>query len=343
MPPTPLPPCQSAPTIANVAASAGVSHQTVSRVLNDHPAVSPRTRQKVRDAIEALGYRRNMAARTLATGTSGLIGVLSSSALPAGRCSPVFALEHAARAAGYWVLIASVSQDDPRDATAAIGHFRDCGVMSTIAISRTEASLDATLAALGDMRAVLLTPQDHAAGHPTVSFDQAGGMHDAMTLLRGLGHTRIAHIKGPHGAIQADGRARAWAQWLPGDQSADELCAVGDWTAESGYRATMQLLALDQPPTAILASNDQMAWGTLRALHERGLRVPQDVSVVGFDDIDGSDCSVPPLTTIGQDMLALGTAAFDLAIEGIQNLPPRSIVIPTQLIVRASTGAAPTC
>ncbi|MCL1840557.1 MAG: LacI family transcriptional regulator [Propionibacteriaceae bacterium] len=318
-----------------------MSHQTVSRVLNNHPAVSPRTRQKVQEAIATLGYRRNMAAHMLATGSSNLIGIMSSSDLPAGRSSPVFALEHAARAAGYWVLIASVGDDNPHEAAAAIRHFQDCGVMSTVAIARTDAALSATLTALGDASTVLIMPERLSHGHPCVSFDQAEGVRDAMTLLRGLGHTRIAHIRGPEGALQADERARVWASMLSGGQSADDLCVTGNWFAESGYRAAMQLLALDEPPTAIFAANDQMALGALRAISERGLRVPHDISVVGFDNMDGSNCSIPPLTTVAQDMDALGAAAFELICEGIRQMPPRAITLPAQLIIRASTGAAP--
>jgi LacI family transcriptional regulator len=103
----------------------------------------------------------------------------------------------------------------------------------------------------------------------------------------------------------------------------------------------MLLLGLDELPTAIFAAGDLMAVGALRALHERGLSVPGDISVVGFDNMDGTDCAIPPLTTISQDWDALGKAAFDLARESIHMQPPRSITIPTQLVVRASTGAAP--
>jgi DNA-binding LacI/PurR family transcriptional regulator len=334
-------PSNHAPTIAHVAATAGVSHQTVSRVLNDHPSVSPQTRQRVRDAIDALGYRPNMAARALATGSSQLIGVMSSSDMPTGRKSPLFALERAAQAAGYWVIAASVPDNDPERASSVIHHFQDHGVISTIALARTEMSLQATLEALGDSRtAVLVTPEAVRSGHFSADLDQANGARSLMRLLRGLGHRRIAHIRGPVGSLHADHRTAVWARELPAGQTADELCVTGDWSAESGYCATMQLLSLDELPTAIFAANDVMAIGALRALHERGLVVPQDISVVGYDNLNGSDCLIPPLTTVSQDMDALGAAAFALAREAILGMPPRSVTIPTQLIVRASTGVA---
>lgn len=327
--------------MAAVAAAAGVSQQTVSRVLNNHPSVSAKTEQRVREAIAALKYRPNPAARALVTGNSQTIGVLVSSTNLSGPTGALLGIEQTARARGYWVSMAGLQRNDGQEVSDVISHFFAQGVDGIIAVAQTQMAVDATLRAAGDMPTVLVTSGSVTAERPTADIDQAGGIHQAMTLLRGLGHSRIAHVSGPAGDLHADIRAATWRACLPDDEADRELCVEGDWTAASGYRAAMTLLASDEVPSAILAGNDQMAFGVLRALSERGLRVPHDISVTGFDDIEGSDCAIPPLTTIRQNHDALGVAAVELLLEAIAGQPSRCIKIPPQLVVRASTGVCP--
>jgi DNA-binding LacI/PurR family transcriptional regulator len=330
--------------MTDVAAAAGVSHQTVSRVLNGHPSVSAATRRKVGEAIAKLGYRRNLAARALVTGTSHIVGVLVSNTTLSGPSRSLLAIEQIARARGYWVSMAGLQSPDPPEVAEANSHFIGLGMDGLISIAQTQAALDATVAGCRGVPTVLVTsghaPGSAAAAYATVDVDQYGGARQAMTVLRGLGHTRIAHISGPPADLHAEARTAAWRDSLPaGADGAAAPCVAGDWSARSGYQAALALLAADDVPSAIFAGNDRMALGVLRALHERGLRVPQDISVVGFDDIEGADCSIPPLTTIRQDHDALGLAAMELLLEVIGGGPARPVKIPAELVVRASTAA----
>ena len=327
------------PTMADVAALAGVSHQTVSRVINLHPSVAPATRDKVNRAIAALGYRRNLAARALVTGSSRIIGLVVSSTSLSGPSGAMLAIEQRARSKGYWVSMAGLLRHDPAEATDAVTHFVDQGVDGLIAIAQTQMAVDATLAASGAMPTVLVTSGRVPHDRSTVDIDQRAGGRLAMTVLKGLGHRRIAHVAGPPGDLHAEARTAAWREALPAGQAATDLLVTGDWSAGSGYQAGLALLALEELPTAVFAANDHMAFGVLRALSERGLAVPRDLSVVGFDDIAGSDCSIPPLTTIRQNHDALGRAALELLLEAIAGQPVRRETIPPELVVRSSTGA----
>jgi len=327
--------------MAAVAAAAGVSQQTVSRVLNHHPSVSAETEQKVRRAIEEMQYRPNIAARALATGTSQTIGVLVSSTNLSGPAGALIGIEHTARARGYWVSMAGLQRNDPQEVQGVVSHFLAQGVDGIISIAQTPVAVEATLVACRSIPTVTVTSASLPDDNTAVDIDQADGALQAMTLLRGLGHRRIAHISGPSDDLHSAARAEAWRQSLPPGQDTDALLIEGDWSARSGYRATMALLAADQPPTAVFASNDRMAFGALRALNERGMQVPSDMSVVGFDDIEGSDCSIPPLTTVRQDHNALGVAAMELMLEAIAGMPPRHLAIAPDLVVRASAGMPP--
>jgi len=324
------------PTMAAVAAAAGVSQQTVSRVLNNHPSVSPKTSQSVHEAIAALGYRPNLAARALVTGNTQTIGVLVSSTTLSGPSGALLGIEHTARADGYWVSMAGLQYGTADEVAAVVSHFIRQGVDGIIAVAQTDVAVEATIEAVGAMPTVLVTSGRVPDGYRTVDIDQAGGVGQLMTILRGLGHTRIAHISGPVGDIHGEVRVDAWLAALP--DGVEPLCVEGDWSSGSGYRGAMSLLASGLTPTAIFAANDRMAFGALRALNERGINVPRDMSVVGFDDIEGSDCSIPPLTTFNQDHDALGKAAVELLLEALEGLPARSLKIPGQLIVRASTA-----
>jgi len=327
------------PTMAEVAAAAGVSQQTVSRVLNSNPSVSAKTRQKVREAIAALEYRPNLAARALVTGSTNIIGVLVSSTTLSGPSSALLGIEQTARISGYWVSMAGLQSNTPDEVADVISHFTNQGVDGIIAVAQTRVAVDATLAAVGSMPTVLVTSEAVPGDAFSVDIDQVEGARQLMMILRGLGHTRIAHISGPTGDLHAEARLAEWRASLP--SGVDEMLVEGNWSSGSGYRATMALLASGANPTAIFAGNDRMAFGVLRALNERGLTVPHDISVVGFDDIEGSDCSIPPLTTISQNHAALGSVAMDLMLEAMEGRPARSVKIPGQLIVRASTGVPP--
>jgi DNA-binding LacI/PurR family transcriptional regulator len=325
--------------MADVAALAGVSHQTVSRVLNDHPSVSAKAREQVLRAITQLGYRRNLAARTLATGNSRVIGVLVSTTSLSGPSGAMLAIEENARTNGYWVSMGSLQVGSRDEVIEVAHHFIDQGVDGVIAVAQTQSAVDATLEACSQLPTVLVTSGTVPDGCFTVDIDQHGGAQQAMTILRGLGHTRIAHVSGPAGDLHAAARAAAWRESLPAAERERALVVTGDWSAQSGYQAALALQALDHPPTAVFAANDRMAYGVLRAAYEAGAHVPRDLSVVGFDDIEGSDCTIPPLTTIRQNHDALGAAALQLLLEAIRHEPVRRVKIPPEPVFRASAGA----
>jgi len=328
--------------MTDVAAMAGVSTQTVSRVLNGQPFVSKETLLKVNQAIAILDYRRNLTARALVTGSSRVIGTLVTKPTMAGPSGATLAIEQTARARGYWISLAGLQSNDPDENYKVISHFVDQGVAGIIAVAQTQVCVDTTLEAAKGMPLVLVTSGNVPKGHTTVDIDQAGSVKQLMTMLVDLGHARIAHVSGPRGDLHAEVRQEAWRQALPAGQSPDELLVEGDWSSTTGYTATLSLLGLDEPPTAIFSGNDEMAFGVLRALYEHGLKVPEDISVVGFDNIAGTDCSIPPLTTIRQNHDALGLAAMELLVDALDHKPARNIKIPGELIVRASTAPPPT-
>jgi len=333
---------KATPTMNDVAAFAGVSHQTVSRVLNGEPFVSEATRQKVLAAVEALKYRRNMMAKALVTGSTNVIGVLVTDPTMTGPSGAVLAIERTARARGYWLSLASVERHEDTDETArAVSHFVDQGVDGIIAVAQTQVVVDEILRVATGIPTVLVTSGVVPPGHATIDIDQAGGSRALLDLLRGLGHTRIAHVMGPPGDLHGLARYEEWRRSLAPDQPTDGLLVAGDWSSISGYEATLALLDASTPATAIVAANDQMALGATRALSEHGLRVPDDMSVVGFDDIDASNCAIPPLTTIRQNHRALGAATLALLLDVIGGQPVRNVTIPAELIVRKSAAPPP--
>jgi DNA-binding LacI/PurR family transcriptional regulator len=330
-----------APGMLDVARLAGVSHQTVSRVLNGHPSVRPETRVRVETAIRTLGYRRNSAARALATRRSSTIGLLTAATNLSGPVSTLVAVEQASRAAGLWVSLASVSVYDPASVRSALDHFLDQGVDGIIVIAPVQEAVEVAAAVALDVAVVIVAPRVDAGSQAlAVAVDQRHGARLVVGHLAGLGHTRIAHVAGPAGWLDAVEREAGWRDELDARGLAAPRTVPGDWTAAGGYRAAQ---SLDPSTTAVFAANDQMALGLVRALVEQGHRVPADISVAGFDDIETAGFALPPLTTVRQDFVALGLAAVRTLVGRMagEPTPPATLVRPT-LQVRASTAAPPT-
>jgi len=325
----------------DVAVLAEVSHQTVWRVLNNKPFVSKETRQRVNEAIASLDYRRNPAARALVTGSSHIIGVVVTNASMSGPSGATLAIEAIARERGYWLSLVGLRSNDPDANADAISHFIDQGVDGIIAVAQSQPCVDSTIEASRGMPTVLVTSGVVPSNVPSVDIDQAGAATQVMTLLRDYGHRRIAHVSGPPEDLHGEVRLAAWREALPADQPADELLVAGDWSSASGYRAAQTLLALPEPPTAIFSSDDNMAFGVLLALHEHGIKVPQDMSVIGFDNIENSDCAIPPLTTVDQKHVTLGGVAVELLLDAIDQKPARRLTIPAELVLRASAAPPP--
>jgi DNA-binding LacI/PurR family transcriptional regulator len=324
--------------MADVAKHAGVSHQTVSRVLNESPLVRPDTRAKVLAAIEQLGYRRNMAARMLATNRSRRIGMVSAHLVLYGPSMISAAVQDVGHAAGYDVSLVGLGEFTARCLREAVDRLLDQAVEAlVIAVAQGDALAAARELDLGIP--VVIT-QGVSAGQPMAAgIDQHAGAVLATEHLLDLGHRKVAHVAGPADWVEAVQRRDGWRDahagrgLLPGPELA------GDWSAQSGYEAGL-LIADDPDITAVFAANDAMALGLLKALHERGRRVPEEVSVVGFDDVPEAAFYWPGLTTVRQDFTELGTRAVELALRALEGEADASLdLVRPELVVRDSTAS----
>lgn len=329
-----------APTMADVARLAKVSPQTVSRVLNDYEFIKPHTRDRVLSAIDTLDYRPNVAARTLATRKSRTIGVVATDYLSYGPATALWGVEQAAREAGYGVSIVSLRVTTFRTMTEALERLASQSVEGIILIAPQDANVQAAFASFRSLPLVTFSGFASSDYRP-VMLDSAEGSRIATRHLIQLGHRSILHLAGPPQFTVSESRIRGWRDALAeaGLPAAEPL--VGDWTAESGYEVGKQIAA-NLTATAAYVANDRMAQGVLLALHEAGRRVPDDFSVVGFDDVPEAAYLIPPLTTIRQDFTALGRRCIEAVVALINGDPPiePEPLIPN-LVVRESTAAAP--
>lgn len=324
------------PAMSDVAARAGVSHQTVSRVLNDHPSVRPETRERVLEAITALGYRRNTAARALVTRRSGTIGVVTTGSPYFGPTSTLIAVEEAAREHGYFVSVATLTAFDQASVSRAIEHFLSQAVEGVIVIA-PQAEVRDALEPYADQVPLVTIAAGFAEGlgFHTMSVDQELGARLATRHLLDLGHRTVTHLAGPQDWLDARARVIGWRAELAESGAEPGVLITGDWDADRGYEVGRRL-AREGAPTAVFAANDQLALGLLRAFFEAGVSVPGDVSVVGFDDIMGSQHFIPPLTTVRQDFTALGRRCLDMLRSAMANEQLDHTPVEPYLVVRES-------
>jgi DNA-binding LacI/PurR family transcriptional regulator len=328
-----------APSIRDVARLAGVSHQTVSRVLNNHPSIRDETKSRVLEVMSQLQYRPNRAARALVTSRSRTIGVLTSHRSEYGPASSIQAIEEAAVLHGYLVVTANAEGADSRSIARAITHLLDQAVEGIVVIAPQVRVFD-TLAEMHlDLPFVTLQSTGRLNDH-ALSVDQMTGARLATRHLIELGHRGIYHLAGPQDWIEAEARMEGFLREM-GDQDVPTTAPIlGDWTAEFGYHAGRELLRV-RDFTAIFSSNDQMALGLMHAIHDEGLDVPRDISVVGFDDIPEAAHFWPPLTTVRQDFAELGRRCVALLI-GDDESPETTAAVPGSviptLVVRSSTA-----
>jgi DNA-binding LacI/PurR family transcriptional regulator len=323
--------------MADVARQAGVSHQTVSRVLNGHPNVSPATRASVLAAIHDLGYRPNAAARTLVTGRTNVLGVISIDTTLFGPASMLYGIERAAHP-GHSVAIASLAGFDRRSVAEAVELFLGQAVDGIIVIAPLTAAVEALASLVADVPLVAVGCGTRAP-LPSVAIDNLSGAAKATQYLLDLGHETVHHIAGPDNWVDAQERVEGWQRTLRAAGAPEPVMLRGDWSARSGYEIGHKLAAMPEV-TAVLCGNDPMALGLLRALAERGKRVPGDMSVVGFDDVPEAAFFLPPLTTVRQDFGELGRRALRLLLDRIsaEHLLEPTLPIEPEMVVRASAA-----
>jgi len=328
--------------IFDVARLAGVSHQTVSRVLNDLPNVRPATRTRVEDAIKQLRYRPSTAARSLVTRRSRTIGLITTGNPDYGPSSILLGFTEAARNARYLVSISSMLETDVASMRAAVELLLSQNVEAIVLIAAHRGALEAIQGI--DLGVPLIAVESSGrVGFHSVSIDQFRGAYDATEHLIGLGHRSILHLAGPEDSMDATERVRGWRAALSEHGLVALEPLVGDWSPGSGYRLG-QLYAADPARsfTALFVANDQMALGAMHAFSQAGIRIPQDVSVIGFDDIPEAEHLTPPLTTIRQDFSELGATVMSTLLELILDgtLEEAKHPVP-HLVVRESTAPAP--
>jgi DNA-binding LacI/PurR family transcriptional regulator len=326
---------RKAPTLYDVARLAGVSHQTVSQVVKSGPNVKLETRRRVEAAIAQLNYTPNMAARTLASAKSHRIGALFFDRYDeVGPTRTMQAAVDHARDAGFVVDIVGF---DPRSTTrieSALELVIQAGVAGILVFAPTAEVIDAVRQ--HDLP-VPVVFESIAASAPT---EPRRGMRIATEHLADLGHRRFFHVSGPLTWVAAQHRAGDFQAVVDERELVTVAEFEGDWSSRSGYEAGMQMPG-DQGITAIVVANDQMALGLLKALKQRDLRVPQDISVIGFDDIAEAGYFEPALTTISNDFEGQGRMAMDALLSSIDPDRPRQVESSRdpELIVRESTGA----
>lgn len=328
-------------TIRDVARHAGVSHQTVSRVINDNERVNPETRARVEAAIGELGYRPNAMARSMARGRSGVLACIAPNLTDYTFASMIDGAEREARQLGYFLLSASAPDEET---FAAL-------VDELVTSRRAEGMIiinpyqDGRFHHLPPNHPIVFAgarPRAEATNSVALDDESAGRL--ATQHLLDLGHRQIGCITGPMSEDCSQDRSDGYKSALAGAaiHYNPAIVTEGDWSARSGYEALMQLAQEGLVPKAIFAQNDQMAVGALRAARDLGLQVPEQLSVIGIDDIPLAAYFEPPLTTFKQDFVILGREAVRLLIGSVEDpeMPRRQLRLPAQLILRQSTTPA---
>lgn len=327
-----------APNIRDVARLAGVSYQTVSRVLNESPSIRESTKNRVLDVIEQIGYRPNQAARALVTSKSRTIGILSQQTSFYGPTTSITAIEQAAREAGYRLSITTISSNDRSAITSGIDYLLSQSIEALVVIAPQVRVFDVLKELSISVPFVTLQSTDLGGMH-SMSVDQVAGARLATRHLIQLGHTEIMHISGPQDWIEAEARMQGFLEEINQADLRTRAPILGDWTAHFGYYAGLELLRF-RDFTAVFASNDQMALGFMHACRELGLSIPGDISVVGFDDIPEAAHFFPPLTTVRQNFSEIGRRAVSLLVAELRGEQPfdHDQIIP-ELITRQSSAA----
>ncbi|UUU19877.1 LacI family DNA-binding transcriptional regulator [Streptomyces sp. DSM 40750] len=331
-----------APRSADVARVAGVSRKTVSRVLNNEPYVSDEARRRVLRAAEELGYRLNHAARALASGRNRSIGVVALGTAGYGTASLLVGIERAVRDAGYALRVVNTVDGDPEGIAGAVMSLLEQGVDGIVV---SEPIVEGEVPVVIDVPVLFLgaPPAFSSARTLSVGVGAHALARAATDHLLDLGHTTVHHLAGPQRWYASQDRIEGWRMALAERGAHEPPLIQGDWSPDSGYAAGREL-ASDTSVTAVFAAGDEMAIGLIHALRESGRRVPEDISVVGFDGNPVFAYVSPPLTTVRQPFDAAAREGIRLLVHTIEeptgDLPPVS-ELPVELVVRGSTAPPP--
>ena len=336
-------------TMKDVAERAGVSLMTVSRVLNNTATVKPDTRARVEDAVSALGYRPNIGARRLAGGRSLFVGLLYNNPSPGYLSKVLKGSLDACRALGHHLVLEDFGQsapyNDPALSVRSLNIADLDGIIVTPPLSVHKPFMDALKAS--GLPTIPLAPEDIHAEGLHVAIDDAQAVEDLVEFVAGQGHRDIAFVRGPDDHAASTHRLRGFRRGMAqlGLHVPEARMRVGDFTYRSGLEAGRSLLTPDDRPTAIIASNDDMAAGVIGAAHQLGLHVPNDISVAGFDDIELATSIWPALTTVRQPIASMANQAIRLltaSLAGDQHaVEHHRRLLPHEIMVRDSVAPQP--
>ena len=322
--------------IYDVAKLAGVSHQTVSRVLNNHSSLKPATREKVEKAITELSYRPSNAARQLVTSQSRLIGVLIAEADLYGPASILNAMEKVARLEGYSLISIAVSAGSRESWREAIDQLRNLDIDGVITIALPEQIVKEIENSL-DGAVIVIVDSEPSKKFDVVNMDNIYGATLATQYLIDAGHTEILHVTGPENGYEADKRKVGYETTMKNAKLKPEVI-VGDWSIAKGFEAGVEVSKMKKRPTAVFCANDHLALGMMKAFNEAGIDVPGDISIIGFDNIPESGYLIPALTTVGQNFDAIGNNAIEkMLLQLREGSKKEAVMIKPALVLRSST------
>ena len=328
------------PNIYDVAKMAGVSHQTVSRVINNADYIKDDTRSKVQSAMEDLGYVPNAAARALVTSKSKIIGILVSDIVYNGPAGMMHAMEKEARKGGFFAISASVDPIESSSIAQGIEHLRRLGIEGLVVITPQSDSVQAVERLVTDIPVVFID-SPHNSKELSAELDNYSGAKLATEHLISLGHKEIVHVTGPREWFDSAPRVAGYQDAMKNAKLEPQV-VDGDWTVPTGYEIGRNLDLDSSKVTAIFAANDHLALGLMRALRQRGYAIPERVSIIGFDDVPEAAYYEPPLTTMRPDFAELGRVAMEMMLGHInreETLTADTLV--PELIARESTAKPP--
>lgn len=326
------------PNIYDVAKLAGVSHQTVSRVINKAEYIKDDTRTKVQSAMEELGYVPNAAARALVTSKSKIVGILVSDIVYHGPAGMMHAMEKEARRGGFFAISASVDPLDGKSIAQGIEHLRRLGIEGLVVITPQSDSVQAVERLVTDIPVVFIDSPNNSK-ELSAELDNFSGAKRATEHLISLGHKQIVHVAGPTGWFDSAPRVAGYEAAMESAHLQPKVIP-GDWTVPTGYEIGRDLDIEADKVTAIFAANDHLALGLMRALRQRGYSIPERVSIIGFDDVPEAAYYEPPLTTMRPDFAELGRVAMEMMLGHINREETlRADTLVPELIIRESTAS----